>query len=185
MLLFLGSTLLPSSFQRALGLVEEDILCLCCCFCSWDLFLPPSLSTDARESPAMYEHPCPVVMSICCTAPMPALLHPSITPGCCSLMEEITSKSHKESFRSTFQQVSKNFTMMPIHWRQFDTSYIIVLHCVWEPYMMEQELCPFLIFFKVLSSTYSLVPHGGCVRMPRWLLGSSDVLRKSISTGIS
>lgn len=24
------------------GLVEEDVLCLCCRFCSWDLFLPPT-----------------------------------------------------------------------------------------------------------------------------------------------
>ena len=183
MLLCLGSTLLPSSFQRALGLVEEDILCLCCCFCSWDLFLPPSLSTDARESPAVYEHPCPVVMSICCTAPMPALLHPSITPGCCSLMEEITSKSHKESFRSTFQQVSKNFTMMPIHWKQFDTSHCVAL-CLRTLHDGTGTLSlPYI--FKVLSSTYSLVPNGGCVRMPLWLLGSTDVLRKSISTGIS
>ena len=183
MLLFLGSTLLPSSFQRALGLVEEDILCLCCCFCSWDLFLPPSLSTDARESPAMYEHPCPVVMSICCTAPMPALLHPSITPGCCSLMEEITIKATKKALGVRSNRFPRTSQWCPSI--EGSLTQVIVLHCVWEPYMMEQELCPFLIFFKVLSSTYSLVPHGGCVRMPRWLLGSSDVLRKSISTGIS
>ena len=51
------SSLLAS--RGPFGLVEEDILCLCCCFCSWDLFLPPSLSTDARDSPCSVRTPLP------------------------------------------------------------------------------------------------------------------------------
>lgn len=44
----------------------------------------PSLSTDARDAPAAWECPSPMMTSICHTAPMPSSPRPQNHPGCCS-----------------------------------------------------------------------------------------------------